>query len=439
MGNGLEEFENDAAGFFEKVLKASPYDKQTEILNAVSRRRRVSVVGCNGSGKDWTAGRIVLWWMHTRNPSKAVVTGPTTRHVSDIVWSELRRGFQDAGGGLDGRLFRRSRYEVDGRGFAIGFATNSPYNLQGFHSPNLLAVVTEAHAVGVDDMDAVLRLNPALLLLTGNPFTVSGTFFDSHHGQGHRYGTVRIAAFDTPNLVEGRVAVPGLITGEDVNERGQDWGKDSDLYKGSILAEFPDRLDNTFVSMKDARDAAARSLRPYPPVVVACDVARFGSSKTVAVHRAGQVVRIVHRTQGRDTMQTANFLKRYVEDNRVDFLLVDEPGVGAGVIDRLREMGVPGARLFPFNGGRKADAPDKFVNRSTECWTRMALAYEKGDLDTDNDDALIAQVVSRKYQLTNEGRTRIESKAKVRVSPDEADALAMTYAVRPGEGIRIWV
>ena len=439
MGNGLEKYERDAAGFFKKVLKAEPYDKQVEMLDAVSQRRRVSVVGCNGSGKDWTAGRVVLWWMHTRSPSKAVVTGPTTRQVNDIVWSELRRAFQDAGGSLDGRLFRTSRYEAEGQGFAIGFSTNSPYNLQGFHSPNLLAVVTEAHAMDDDDMDAVLRLNPALLLLTGNSFTVSGTFFDSHHEQRHRYGTVRITAFETPNVIEGGVKVPGLITREDVDERRQDWNEDSDRYKGSVLAEFPERLDDTFVSSKDARDAVARALRPWGPVIVACDVARYGSSKTVAVRREGPVARIVHRTQGRDTMQTANFLRRYLLENTVDYLLVDEPGVGAGVLDRLREMGVPGAKLFAFHGGKKADAPDMFVNRTTECWTRMALAYEKGEIDTENDDALIAQVISRKYMYVADGRTRIVSKERVRVSPDEGDALAMTYAVRPGEGIRIWV
>ncbi len=439
MGIGLEKYERDAAGFFKKVLKAEPYDKQVEMLDAVSQKRRVSVVGCNGSGKDWTAGRVVLWWMHTRSPSKAVVTGPTTRQVNDIVWSELRRAFQEAGGSLDGRLFRTSRYEAEGQGFAIGFSTNSPYNLQGFHSPNLLAVVTEAHAMDDDDMDAVLRLNPALLLLTGNSFTVSGTFFDSHHEQRHRYGTVRITAFETPNVIEGRVKVPGLITREDVDERRQDWNEDSDRYKGSVLAEFPERLDDTFVSSKDARDAVARALRPWGPVIVACDVARYGSSKTVAVRREGPVARIVHRTQGRDTMQTANFLRRYLLENTVDYLLVDEPGVGAGVLDRLREMGVPGAKLFAFHGGKKADAPDMFVNRTTECWTRMALAYEKGEIDTENDDALIAQVISRKYMYVADGRTRIVSKQRLRVSPDEGDALSMTYAVRPGEGIRIWV
>ena len=63
----------------------------------------------------------------------------------------------------------------------------------------------------------------------------------------------------------------------------------------------------------------------------------------------------------------------------------------------------------------------------------MALAYEKGEIDTENDDALIAQVISRKYMYVADGRTRIVSKERVRVSPDEGDALAMTYAVRPGE------
>ena len=271
-----------------------------------------------------------------------------------------------------------SRYEAEGQGFAIGFSTNSPYNLQGFHSPNLLAVVTEAHAMDDDDMDAVLRLNPALLLLTGNSFTVSGTFFDSHHEQRHRYGTVRITAFETPNVVEGKVKVPGLITREDVDERRQDWNEESDRYKGSVLAEFPERLDDTFVSSKDARDAVTRSLRQRGPVIVACDVARYGSSKTVAVRREGPVARIVHRTQGRDTMQTANFLRRYLLENTVDYLLVDEPGVGAGVLDRLREMGVPGAKLFAFHGGKKADAPDMFVNRTTECWDADGAGVREG-------------------------------------------------------------
>ncbi len=363
MGNGLEIYKKDPEGFFRKILKSDPYEKQEEILEAVSRRRRVSVVGCNSSGKDWTAGRIVLWWMHTRAPSKAVVTGPTARQVNDIVWSELRHAYQDAGDALDGRLFRTSRYEVDGHGFAIGFASNSPYNLQGFHSPNLLVVVSEAHAVKQEDMNALLRLHPSLLLLTGNPFTLDGTFFESHHGQSHRYGTVRISAYDTPNVKTHSLTVPGLVTREDVDDHEEDWKVDSPIFKATVLAEFPDSLEDTFVSAKDVRAAAERKLASEGPVVLACDVARYGPSKTVAVSRQGPVARIVHRAQGQSTTETARNLRSYLESNQVDFLVVDDVGVGGGVTDLLREAGY-GAKLVDFGAGEKAEVKRLFPNKN---------------------------------------------------------------------------
>ena len=42
------------------------YDKQLEMALAVRDHNRVAVVGANGTGKDWQAARIMLWWMATR-------------------------------------------------------------------------------------------------------------------------------------------------------------------------------------------------------------------------------------------------------------------------------------------------------------------------------------------------------------------------------------
>jgi hypothetical protein len=88
--------------------------------------------------------------MHSRSPAKAIVTGPTTRQVDHIVWKEIKYAYAGASGKLSGRIYRSSRYEIDDQSFALGFATDSAYNLQGFHSPNPLVVITEAHAVGSD-------------------------------------------------------------------------------------------------------------------------------------------------------------------------------------------------------------------------------------------------------------------------------------------------
>ena len=68
----------------------------------------------------------------------------------------------------------------------------------------------------------------------------------------------------------------------------------------------------------------------------------------------------------------------------------------------------------------------------------MRQRYMDGELDTDDDPALIGQVSGRKYSWDSKGRIQLESKEKMYRSPDEADALAMTFATAGG-GVRIWV
>ena len=317
----------DPVTFVREVLGEKPYEKQVEILRAVARSRRVSVVGCNGSGKDWAAARAVLWWVHSRSPAKAIVTGPTSRQVDDIVWNEIRYAYSQAPDSFPGRMFRTSRYELDDQTFALGFTTSSPYNLQGFHSPNLLVVITEAHAVRAADIDAIRRLNPTRLLMTGNPFVIAGVFYESHHSRRELYSTVQIGALDTPNIRQQRVVVPGMITQEDINDRKEEWGEESALFIGSVLGKFPDNLDDVVVPLWAATEAARRELKPEGPVVLACDVARFGQDKTVVMRRQGPVARIVWRVRGHDTMKIVGFLKAYCDRHDVETLVVDDTGV----------------------------------------------------------------------------------------------------------------
>ncbi len=428
----------DPVTFVEEVLEEQPYDKQREILKAVRRRRRVSVVGCNGSGKDWAAARAVLWWIHSRSPAKAIVTGPTTRQVDDIVWNEIRTAYARAADRFGGRMFRTARYALDEQSFALGFATNSPYNLQGFHSPNLLAVITEAHAVREADINAIRRLNPTRLLMTGNPFVNAGVFYDSHHFRRELYKTIQIGAGDTPNIKRQRVFIPGMISQRDINDRKEEWEAESPLFIGSVLGKFPDNLDGVVVPLWAATEAAKREATAKGPVVVACDVARFGRDKTVVMRRQGRVARIVWRVSGHDTMKIVGFLKAYCDGHAVDELVVDDTGVGGGVIDRLREVRPGKARIVPFISGERANERTYFANRVAEIWWVMRQAYLSGELDTDDDAALIGQVSSREYGWESDGRIRLQSKEDMHRSPDEADALAMTFAVTGG-GVRIWV
>ena len=438
------DFATDPVAFVTDVLGGAgrPYGKQIELFEAVAQHRRVSVVGCNGSGKDWAAARVVLWWIATRRRAKAVVTGPTQRQVEEVLWREMRTAYAAARDRLPGRMYT-ARYVVDDDRFALGFSTDEPYNLQGFHSPNLLVVVTEAHAVGQEHMDALKRLNPKLLLLTGNPLTLSGEFYDSHHSKASLYARIAISAFDTPNLAEGRDdAVPGMLTPEDVDERRRDWGETHPLYVASVLGQFPEALDDSLISRKQVDKAVERwhlsSAETDKPWIMGVDVARFGSDKTVLCLRRGGRVEMLHELRGADTMQVTGRVLDEVLRHGVTAVFVDAAGVGGGVVDRLKELGQP---VVEVQVGAAASNPERFINLRAELFWELRRRFLAGAIAIPDDAELAGQLLALQYDITSSGRIRLESKALLRTkgqpSPDKADALALAF-MAPAS-MEVWV
>ena len=244
---------------------------------------------------------------------------------------------------------------------------------------------------------------------------------------------------DTPNIKAQRVKVSGLITQVDIDDRVQDWGEDTDQYIGSVLGQFSDSPDTAIVPLRAAREAAERKLAAEGDVIVACDVARFGRDSTVVALRQGAAARILRKMRGADTMQVAGYLKSCCAEREVAALVVDDTGVGGGVVDRLREEGIGRTRLVAFIANQRAEDYTRFNNRAAEVWWEMRKRYLSGEISTGSDEALIAQVSSREYSLDSKGRVRLEDKKSMGKSPDEADALAMTFAAERLMGrLRIW-
>ena len=259
MAEDLTRYANDPVGFVTDVLgdAGAPYSKQAEMLEALVDHRRVSVVGANGSGKDWAAARAMLWWLETRPESKALTLGPTQRQVEEIVWQEMREAYAAAADVLSGRMLK-SAYRIDEGRFALGFSTNNALNIQGFHSEELLVVVTEAHAMPQLHMDAIKRLQPDRLLLVGNALSRDGEFFTSHHAKRNLYHRIAISAFDTPNFTGEDGGRRGMITPEYVEEYAADYGEDHPLYAASVLAQFPDSLDDSLIGREAVESAMER-------------------------------------------------------------------------------------------------------------------------------------------------------------------------------------
>ena len=207
-----------------------------------------------------------------------------------------------------------------------------------------------------------------------------------------------------------------------------------------MLGQFPENLEDMIVvPLHAAREAAARETEPDGPVVVACDVARFGKDKTVVVRQQGSQARVVYRRQGNDTMATAGWLGRYLLDNDVDTLIIDTVGLGSGVYDRLKEVGTGNTRLVAFNGGAAARDKTNHMNAIAEAWWKMREWFMGGDADIEDDGALIGQVSSRGYSIQSDRRIKLHPKEELPKSPDEADALAMTFAPTGGRARLRWI
>ena len=441
----IGEAQQDPSFFLRFVLGCDPYEKQLQIIEAVRDHRRVAVVGCNGSGKDWMSGRIMLWWQSVYYPAITVVVGPTHRQVSEIVWKEARSAFRESRFPLGGYMKQTARWETDDRHYAIGLSTDNDMNLQGFHSPNLLVIVTEAHNVDQDHIEAVKRLNPSRMLLTGNAFASGGEFFEAFHGGSELYKGIEISAYDTPNIITGEDIIPGVVNAQQVAERKQEWGEDSAMYIASVLGRFPDNLDDAIVPRARLVDAVDRELEPVGPAILACDVARCGAGGTVVYRRPGPVCRLVWRTQGRDTQEVAGRLKIMAEDDpEVDTIIVDDTGLGGGVTDRLNEEQPRNGevRIVAFNGGEKATRSDRYVNRMAEAWMELGEAFREGNIDIDDNPSVISQLSSRRFTIQGDRRIKLESKEEYKKrstggSPDDADALAMSYGWQ-GPGLGVW-
>ncbi len=474
MAEDLTRYANDPVGFVTDVLgdAGAPYSKQAEMLEALVEHRRVSVVGANGSGKDWAAARAMLWWLETRPDATALTLGPTQRQVEEIVWREIREAYAAAVDVLSGRMLK-SAYRIDEQRFALGFSTNNALNIQGFHSEELLVVVTEAHAMPQLHMDAIKRLQPDRLLLVGNALSRDGEFFASHHAKRNLYHRIAISAFDTPNFTGEDGGRRGMITPEYVEEYAADYGEDHPLYAASVLAQFPDSLDDSLIGREAVESAMERgeddchsersAAEPRnlsgdgpagdersprdvsaslnmtdsnEPVYIGVDVARFGFDKSAICVRQGQRVLSVRSFERMDTMRLVFEVRRAVRAWNAEAVFVDEGGVGGGVVDRLRELGAP---VYGVHFGGSAQRPTRFYNRRSEIFWELRRLLNDALITLPRDEELAGQLLGLRYDISSSGQVRLEGKPEMRrrgmPSPDKADALALAFLVPPSLGI----
>ena len=464
--------------FAERILNVQPWQKQRDILEAVAHNRKVAVRSCNAAGKTFTAAVTVLWWLMSYDNAIVITTAPSERQVKELLWREIRQLYMPHRDIIGGKL-TRTRLDFAPNRYAYGFSTNTEDRFQGFHSGNILVVVDEAS--GVDEfiyyaISGILTSQNAKLLLIGNPHGLAGTFYDAFHKNRSQYHTVHISAFDTPAFTKAGITAenieniefPDPVDEDTVNkdqphpanpttplglstprwalDSFKEYGPQSSVYQTRVLGDFPEEANDTLIPLRDVEAAVKRPhvVQPDDKPILGVDIARFGDDKTVIIVREG--IRVLHIEELRksDLVNTTGRVITVAKEFKVKHIIVDEVGIGAGVLDTLKKD-----RTFlttGLNGGARADDAEKYGNLRAQIFDGLRQRFADGDISIPNDPELISQVAALTYRYNARGQLLLESKDVIKShgmqSPDKADALAYAFAehqaTKHRKGIKIY-
>jgi len=139
---------------------------------------------------------------------------------------------------------------------------------------------------------------------------------------------------------------------------------------------------------------------------------------------------------GKDTMQTVGLIKAEFdatpEAQRPKAINVDVIGIGAGVVDRLKELGLPVVAVNVAEAESIRVGSDISFNRlRDELWWRGREWLEAKDCKLADDDETIAELTTPTYSFLSNGRIQVERKDDMKKrgvkSPNRADAWLMTF------------
>ena len=421
--------------FVEEALKTEPELWQREALLAIAAGDRLAIRSGHGVGKSALLAWITLWFLLTRMPAKVAATAPTGHQLADVLWGEIAKWHRRVPSRFRDRLEVKSDRVVLRRGPGECFAVartarkEQPEAFQGFHSENMLFLVDEAS--GVEDIifevgEGAMSTPGAKTVLAGNPTRTSGYFFDAFHKRRAQWTCLRVPCA-TSRLVAARYA----------EEMAEKYGADSNVYRVRVLGDFPESEDDVVLPLAWLEAAVGRDVAPVEGfrTVWGLDVARFGSDRTaLARRRANLLLEPVAAWHGLDLMQVCGrVLAAYeaVADERdlPGEILVDAIGLGAGVVDRLRELGLPAVGI---NVSEAPSGAERFMRLRDELWWKAREWFEGRACRLPADEALIAELAGPKYAYTSAGKIKVEGKDEMKkrgvVSPDLADAFCLTFA-----------
>jgi len=393
-----------------------------------------------GIGKSALVSWLTIWMVATRIGSTTIISANSESQLRSITWAEITKWLAMSINShwfevsatrvmpakwltelVERDLKKGTRYwGVEGR----LWSAENPDAYAGVHNFDGVMVIFD-EASGIDD--SIWAVTSGFFtentpnrfwLAFSNPRRNTGYFYEAFNSKRDFWTTKIVDA----RTVEGTdKAVYEQIIAE--------YGPDSSQAHVEVYGQFPNEGDDQFISI-GVVDAAMKR-QPYKdetaPIVIGVDPARFGADATVIAVRQGRDIIKLIRHRGDDTMTVVGHVIDVIEEFKPTLVNIDEGGLGAGVVDRLKEQRY---KIRGVNFGNKAKNPIMYGNKRAEIWGEMRDWLKSASVP--NDRFLKSDLISPKMKPDSRGTIYLESKKDMKArglaSPDAADAIALTFA-----------
>ena len=418
-------------------------------LGLVGDYYRHAVASGRGPGKSALVGMLAHWFLSTRVGGSVWVAANGKPQLESKTFPEIAkwvsRGINREFFEINATTIRPSKwfneYIESPQGLAKStkyyyvsgqlWSRETPDAFAGAHNwDGEMAIFDEASGIPdeiwpVQEGVFTEKIVDRFWLAFSNPRVSQGAFFECFHKNREDWRTTQIDS----RTVEGidHSAFDSII---------RQYGEDSNEAKIEVYGQFPSIGDSQFIDSEivDAALKRARYSDPQAPTILGVDVARFGNDKTCLVVRRGRDLVATFKYSGLDTMQVVGKVIEMIDKFSPDLTVIDEGGLGAGVLDRLKEQRY---KVRGVNFGGKAD-DHSWGNKRAEIWGLMrewvktaSIGSDDANASRDNRD-LKADMTGPQYKLNSQGQTLLESKDDMKKrgmsSPDAADAIAITFA-----------
>lgn len=420
---------------------------QAQILSAIPRaiaeNKPIIVPSANMQGKDFICGRIPLWFLFSFAPSKVIITAPTDRQVKEVIWAELSTAWNNAPVQLPGRLLT-CKVDVEPDWFILAFTTKESGDqtgkAQGFHSPNICVIVSEAQAVEdkiFDQLESLLGAEHNLYIQIGNPLRTTGTFARAIDDTTNNI-VINLDALDSPNYREKKIVVSGMASFDWIEKMRRRYDPEGTGDHPIWLARVRGRKPTSSIDTLFSQDLIEKMLTQEPrqmvrKIVTSCDPARMGDDECVIYGGiSGRIAKqdILPQSKADTVCSRILQMTKQIEANHI---IIDCDGLGGPIADFVRILKPASITLQEINAEGKPE-DEQYDNLKAEMWFYAQKEAEEGRERIPDDEFLKQELSEMKYFINGRGKIQIESKddLKDRIgrSPDRADAWVMNVWAR---------